>query len=90
MNALDLLEAVSDDERDEARDDEEEGEGEDLVDENMGQCVGVVGPVANLKGGCSPQQQHRGSFFFCAGITAQLTTWIATSPRAWRTTPRLQ
>ena len=54
VNALDLLEAVSDDERDEARDDDEEGEGEDLVDENMGQCVGVVGPVASLKGGCSP------------------------------------
>lgn len=38
VNALDRLEPVSEDEVDEVvRDDEEEGEGEDLLDENMGQ-----------------------------------------------------
>ncbi len=37
VNALDRLEEVSEDERDDVVRDEEEEEGEDLLDENMGQ-----------------------------------------------------
>ena len=37
VNALDLLEAVSEDEGDDVVRDDEEDEGEDLIDANMGQ-----------------------------------------------------